>query len=616
MSKKYKIGTFFLVILVTGFIFSRWFLGEQHWSVVIDKEHVWDYAFIDENQDISSNLFEQISWIKAKENLSLPQNKDNQLLVLTTTVALHNIKSIDALLLEYHYKYSTKIYINNQECLTQGRNLITPNSLVEKNTILPTIEVEEYWRATKAFIPENLLKDKLVSGNNTITITVSNLKEISSFKPSKISLSILSDKININKSSLKKIAKPTDTFSQSQLPIFVINTNNLLIPDDPKIEASLNVFNKKGVNTLKDSHISYPIKIETRGFTSQSFVKKSYGFTVYNADNKKSAIPLCNLAKAKKWVLHGPYADKSLIRNALTYSLYREMGHYAPQTQFINLVINNNYRGIYVLTEKINTDKDHLNIPEFKIENDSTAQGGYLLEIDRNPWRAIYPPSNDTSSVPLSYSSYSPKSKKLPPAIIKKMQTQFNAFEQQLYENKADKYDYFDVNSFVDYFIISEFTKNVDAYRLSTFLYNKDINSKTPKFYIDPIWDYNFSFGLTDYNEGYNPEGYVYRSTKFVPFWWKKLLADKVFITKLEQRYAELRQSVLSPSNINQQIDSLSQLCEPSANLNFKKWPVLGSTDFWPNYYNGKTYEDEIEYIKLWSTKRLRFLDGEFLKKD
>ena len=53
---------------------------------------------------------------------------------------------------------------------------------------------------------------------------------------------------------------------------------------------------------------------------------------------------------------------------------------------------------------------------------------------------------------------------------------------------------------------------------------------------------------------------------------------------------------------------------QPSQN-NFKKWTVLNSTDFWPNYYLGKTYEDEINYLKKWIAQRIEFLDSEFLAK-
>ena len=88
------------------------------------------------------------------------------------------------------------------------------------------------------------------------------------------------------------------------------------------------------------------IKIERRGKTSQTFAKKSYGFNIYGENNKKKSTALLDLPSSKKWVLYGPYADKSLIRNALAYSIYTKMGNYAPRTQFIELVIHNNYQGI------------------------------------------------------------------------------------------------------------------------------------------------------------------------------------------------------------------------------------------------------------------------------
>ena len=86
------------------------------------------------------------------------------------------------------------------------------------------------------------------------------------------------------------------------------------------------------INKWSDPSINYSIKIERRGKTSQSFAKKSYSFNVYH-NSKKQATPLLDLPPSKKWVLYGPFSDKSLIRNALTYSIYRQMGNYAPKTK-------------------------------------------------------------------------------------------------------------------------------------------------------------------------------------------------------------------------------------------------------------------------------------------
>ncbi len=117
---------------------------------------------------------------------------------------------------------------------------------------------------------------------------------------------------------------------------------------------------------------------------------------------------------------------------------------------------------------------------------------------------------------------------------------------------------------------------------------------------------------MADYRDSFNPEGLVYNSTKYIPFWWKKLLTNDVFISALNARYKELRTAALSNTNINKAIDSLALICAQPAELNFKKWTVLGNSAPWPNYYTGKTYKDEIDYIKNWTTDRLVFLDNHF----
>jgi hypothetical protein len=351
-----------------------------------------------------------------------------------------------------------------------------------------------------------------------------------------------------------------------------------------------------------------------RGNTSQTFAKKSYSFNVYGQDKKKIAVGLLGLPASKKWVLYGPFADKSLIRNSLTYNLYTQMGNYAPRTQFLNLIINDNYQGVYLLTEKIQMSPHHVDIAPLKVnKNDSSLfNGGYILEVDRNKWKSVYPPKEDSSNIPTSYMVFAPKEKKINALVRDKIVSQYNAFEKHLYQNDSI-YNYLDINSFVDYLIITEFTKNIDGYCLSTFLYNKNINNDTPKFFIGPIWDYNFSLGLTNYNDGFNPDGFVYNSSRYIPFWWKKLLGDKAFRSALENRYFELRKTVLSNKSIYKTIDSLSNVSSASIEDNFKKWPVLNSQDFWPNHFLGKKYNDELDYLKSWVNKRLYFLDNSFL---
>lgn len=607
---------YIVIFLALALTIAAQFAYKDVWIYAVSKDKLWSYAIVDSALKNTPDFLSKISWVNPSsiEEIELDESKNNKNILFKTNLSVENISSIQHALLEYNNKYSISLYLNNKLCYKANRHLISSETdLVSESK--NTLKIYENWSRAKRFINAEELSPLLKEGENTIALLVENINDLKRFSPSKISVSFLEEKLLPEEENINHFRENSSSiFSSSTLPVFKINTNNKAIPDEPKIESLLNVFDNKNENKITDEPISYQIKIERRGFSSQNFAKKSYGFSVID-DGIPRATPLLGLPAAKKWVLYGPYADKSLIRNALTYSLYNDMGHYSVKTAFIELIINDNYQGVYVLTEKINIGPNHLNIPELKIETNGITSGGYLLEVDRNKWKAIFPSSNDTSHIPLSYCLELPKKKvtdSLTQELIKK---QFNHFEKNLYLQTDSLFNFLDVNTFVDHFIISEFTKNIDAYRLSTYIYNPDISAKTPKFYMGPIWDYNFAYGLTNYNDGFNPESFVYNSASYVPFWWEKLMANNTFNDALKNRYFQLRKTTLSNEYIHAKIDSFYNICKTPAQNNFKKWTVLNSKDFWPNHYLGKTYEDEIDYLKSWINKRLLFLDIEILDK-
>ncbi|MDF1671987.1 MAG: CotH kinase family protein [Vicingaceae bacterium] len=594
-----KVKKYIVLFLAIFLVFAGyWYFFSEKWKLAVNQEHFWHYSFEKKNLTNLKNIKFELN----KNELIIDEELKNKNLVLQTTINIEDVTLINKGHLAFNYKYSAKIYINNHFCIDVNKDLITPPL---EGVTPKEITITEYWKNREVLIPQNLLKD----GPNTISVVVYNVANFKTIKTNNNPLAFL---VKGNKNGFDtnyKIEKPKTSFSSSTLPIFKINTFNKVIPDEPKTNAHLTIAQKNnGTNLLSDSTIGYKIEIERRGNTSQSFAKKSYSFKLEKKDS------LIGLSKSKKWVLYGPYADKSLVRNALAYSLYRQMGNYTPETKFIELVINNNYQGIYLLTEKIQIGKEHLNITKLKVDkkDETKMSGGYVLEIDRNTIQASFP--NDTTAHNLYYGVYSPKQKKLSTNVLNTIKEQYSLFEQHLYE-KDNYLEYLDINSFVDYLIITEVSRNIDGYRLSTFMYNPDINAETPKFYIGPIWDYNFSFGLANYHDGYKTEGYVYILDKFVPFYWHTLLKDSTFNNTLKKRYSALRKTSLSDKNIINTIDELNNLCEPSLANNFAKWTVLESEDFWPNYFLGKTHKDEIDYLKNWIKKRLQFLDDELLVK-
>ena len=422
-------------------------------------------------------------------------------------------------------------------------------------------------------------------------------------------------------------------FSSSNLPIMIINTLGQNIPDETKITAEMGlIYNGPAQrNSLDDPFNAYDgfIGIETRGSSSQSFPKKSYGIETRDAAGENNNVPLLGMPEENDWVLHGPFSDKSLIRNALAYKIGELLMDYSPRTRFVELVINNNYWGLYLLTEKIKRDKNRVAISKLNADENTGDEltGGYILKFDK----ATASPDN----VELHFSS------NYPPNVQGARKTEFlyhypapdditnqqkayiksfvDEFEQVLkstnFKDQEDGYrKYIDVSTFIRFLFVNEISKNVDGYRLSSYLY-KDKDSEDTRLKMGPVWDFNLGFGNANYCEGGNRNGWAYDFNRFCPndfwvihFWWDRFLEDEAFIETLISDWKSLRTDVLSNERLLTCIDSMATELEEAQVRNFQRWPVL-SEWIWPNNFIGNSYNAEITFLKDWLIDRLEWLD-------
>jgi len=422
---------------------------------------------------------------------------------------------------------------------------------------------------------------------------------------------------------------PQVNLTSSNLPIFVINTHGQNIPDEPKITVDLGIiYNGEGVrNNITDpfNHYNGKIQIEIRGSSSQLYPKKSYAVQTVDAFGISMNTSLLELPKENDWVFYGPYADKSLIRNIVSYKLFNEMGHYASRSKLFELVINGEYKGVYVLLEKIKRDKNRVDIAKLTpqdIEGDELT-GGYIVKIDKvngtetEGWYSDFPPYTGAWQKIL-YQYHYPDEDEITLEQKNYIINKINEFESVMYSPTFNEpfggyYDLIGLDSFADVFLITELSRNVDGYRLSAFMH-KDKNSNGGKLKCGPIWDYNFTFGNADYYSAWSTSGWhlytEFRDDPFqIPFWWKKLMMDKIFTNRIARRWADLRQNIFSNQHILEMTDSLSSLLAESQVRNFNKWKILG-TYVWPNYFIGNTFESEINYLKSWVNYRLNWLDS------
>lgn len=409
------------------------------------------------------------------------------------------------------------------------------------------------------------------------------------------------------------------------LPTIKIDTNGAEIVDEPKIPAQFQIFQE---NIILEEH---NIGIEIRGSSSQFFDKKSYGFETWDENNEDLNVPLAGFPKEEDWILYGPYSDKSLIRNVLIYKLSNLMNRYATKTKFYNLEINDEFLGVYVLMEKIKRDKNRVDISKNKAEDIS---GGYIIKIDKITgdgdslnsniaFMSEYTPAGNKGLNRNVHFLYEyPKNDDISDEQKEYIQDYFRRFENSLasenFNNEVDGYRQFiDVDSFVDFFILNEISKNVDAYRISTFMH-KD---KGKKLNMGPIWDFNIAFGNADYCGGDLTSGWAYQFGDLcpldgmqVPFWWDRLMQDTNYLVALEERWTFLRSNILSNDNVLDLIDELSlEITESGAvDRNFGKWLVLGKY-IWPNNFIGNRHSEEIDYLKQWIIERLSWIDQQII---
>jgi hypothetical protein len=423
----------------------------------------------------------------------------------------------------------------------------------------------------------------------------------------------------------------SQTFTESNLPIVLIDTHGQTILDDPKIMADMKIiYNGPGVmNHRNDAPNDYDglIGIEIRGSTSQMFPKKQYGIELWDEEGEGIDASILGMPEEEDWVLFAPYNDKSLIRDALAYKLGRDMGQYASRQRFCEVVLNGEYMGLFVFFEKVKRDSERVDIAKLdpdEISGDDLT-GGYLFKIDKftgsggDGWVSRYPPFNRSGDQTIFYQYEDPASDEIVPEQKQYIKNFMDEFEDVMaganFNDPTEGYaKYIDVQSFVDYYIINELTKNVDAYRLSTFMH-KQRDSDGGKLRMGPIWDYNLGFGNVDYCLGGDPEGFV---TSFnwvcpddfwlIPFWWSRLLSDQAFRIKLNERWDELRTGPFKTEVILHYVDSVVAVLDDAQKRNFERWPVLGEY-VWPNYYVGETYEEEVDWLKNWITARLQWLD-------
>ena len=315
----------------------------------------------------------------------------------------------------------------------------------------------------------------------------------------------------------------TAAFAQTyDLPIIFIDTKQQCLDHNvtEKLTATIKVLDGKTNNVADSSKaIPYEIGIKVRGEHAAKFSKPTYSIEFHDSTGKDINVSLLGLPPSDDWVLHGPYIDKSMVRNSFGHWLFRQTGHYSPRTKYFDLYINGLYRGVYVLIERIKRGKYRVNVSKLKetdIEGDNLT-GGYIWTIDRNHTDYLIPTktelkfeTSDGVRVLLRY----PKRDKLAKEQEEYIQNYLNELEALFKDGKngSGYENYVDVASAADYILLEELTQIRDAYVVNFFMYKpKDKtddqgNKTTGKITLGPPWNFYLAFNNGTVKKSSNDE--------------------------------------------------------------------------------------------------------------
>jgi len=381
--------------------------------------------------------------------------------------------------------------------------------------------------------------------------------------------------------NIKRYTVKLDIFTK--LPIIIIDTEN-----DADITSKEEYINGELTFIGKDYNDPYykkEIKIRGRGNYTWSLPKKPFQLKF---DKKNSFF---DLAEDKKWIFLANYTDKTMLRTAIAFELgYLSNSMWTPKYDFSEVFLNNQYIGTYQITEKVEEDDHRVNI----------GKNGYLIEIEQlektkaddilfntqRLWFTIKSPELNEDSDEYNYIKN----------YVRKVE---NVLYGSSFNDEKNGYrTLIDIDSFIDWYLINEISKNNDAA-----FYSSCYMTLIPggKLKMGPLWDFDIAFGNTRQSDNEKTSGFWVKNS----IWFERMFQDDYFVKKVKERFLffyENKGRILSTSN------ELSKKIQNSRLENDKIWKTLGKY-IYPNYvYDFQTFDEEQEYLNNWINERYEWL--------
>lgn len=562
--------------------------------------------------------FDDSQWLLGRKTIGFGDDDDTTVIEQFTSVFLRfpfQVNSLDSVreaVIAADYDDGFVAYINGHEVLRKFMGAegspVTYSQLADRsrNAVSDEYNMNRYGY----YLDTALLRSSLRVGSNVLAVEVHN----DSIAGSDLSFSCQMYNRTATQFSpydpawcaIKRI-----NLDSTRLPIVVISTLSERgnygerQPIDFKVIYRNGAFNKlTDPATVYKDHATY----EIRGQSSSDWAKKSYNIELKDQLGATQDSPLLGMASHNDWVLAANYTDRSLIRNMLTYTLARRSNTTAPDSRFVELVMDGDYMGVYQLIAKPRRDKNRINVEKQEPFQTEHITGGYIFKFDKpgNTYEAFK--SLSGISLFAVYPEYREMSSE--------QKTYIKAYWDSIFVSQQDKYlldpvrgyrNFIDVDSYLDFTIFNELCRNSDGFRFSTYMY-KPANGK---MHFGPLWDFDLTYGNSSAQGGSSTSGWLHSQGTNNVSMQKSFFKDTVLVNQFRARYQTLRQGMLSDAYLLGLADSLAGNLSVAAARNYEAWPYNGypMLSWVGNPTSSIDAESDLANLKKWTSARLKWMD-------
>lgn len=380
-----------------------------------------------------------------------------------------------------------------------------------------------------------------------------------------------------------------------ELPILHIATGEERIADEPKVAATLKIL-EPGCEPER-----FPIAIEWRGKTSQTFPKKSFGFELRDRNHFESPIKrsLLDMRKDDDWILDALWNEPIAIRDFTAHEIWRRMAadhkncndYDLPQQRYCELFLDGQYCGVYYLGERVDPKM-------FKLKKHGGPSHGRQFKAvswaDASSFRSL-PPVEPPYSQWSGFETVYPKAeenanwnslRELIGLVAEADSIEFNeAIGREVHLDNA-----------VDYFIFINLLAAMDNRGKNYYLVRQ--SEFSPWFFVP--WDLDLTAGICFPTERKDVmESRMYNQL------FRRLMRQPEFVQAVTDRWNHLRSGLFKKENLKSLYRQNFQcLTDNGVYDRQQQFPELRA--------NFDSPESEMEFLEQWLDSRIDFLDGWF----